>query len=121
MKPHFALSALKQNSRAIRYKSVGMNLIIFIEICCAIEASVIRHVIRDKAATYDVLIWIWFFAGHSVEEFADSVGGLTDRAFLLHGQNIKNGTDRAFAVASCAALLLTGCGILSVADFRIFQ
>jgi len=62
------------------------------------DAFILRHVVRDTAATDCVDSWIGFFHGEAVEDGAyASIGEAVWATFGGHGKKIERGTDSGFA------------------------
>jgi len=67
----------------------------------AFDALILRHVIKDQAATECVDSGIGFFHGHAVEDYA--YGCFREALWATfggHGKKIERGTDSGFGVMS---------------------
>jgi hypothetical protein len=71
--PFIALFAIKADARTVRDESVLEPIVAPVEICCAVYASEIWHVVRNGAATQHIFGCIWFFARHSIDKLSDSI------------------------------------------------
>jgi hypothetical protein len=82
--PFTAIFAMKTDAGTVRNEPVLELVVAAVEICCAIYASKIWHVVRSGATTQHIFGCIWFFARHSVKELSDTFNCAAVWAFLRH-------------------------------------